>query len=155
MVLVVAAVVLILDQASKAIVVATRPGEAPVELLGGLLTLTYVRNPGAAFSIGTGTTWVFTIIAAVVAVVIVRTSARLRSLPWALALGALLGGSLGNLSDRIFRAPGVARGYVVDWIQLPHWPVFNVADMAIVGAAVGMVLLSLAGRELDGTVHRG
>lgn len=151
----VAVLVLLADQVSKSVVVATRAGQEPVELLGGLLTLTYVRNPGAAFSLGTGTTWIFTIIAVIVAAVIVRTATRLRSRAWAVALGALLGGALGNLVDRIFRAPGIGRGYVVDWIELPHWPVFNVADMAIVGAAIGMVLLSLTGRELDGTVRRG
>lgn len=151
----VAALVVLLDQVSKSIVVATMAGREPIELLGGLTTITYVRNPGAAFSMGTGTTWLFTVVALVVTVVVVRTATRLASVAWAIALGGLLGGALGNLVDRLTREPGFGRGHVVDWIQWPHWPVFNIADAAIVCSAVAMVLLSLTGRELDGTVHRG
>ncbi len=113
---------------------------APVRLLGGLLTLRELRNSGAAFSIGTSMTAVFTLIAVVVIVSILRTARRLRSLAWAVTLGLLLGGATGNLGDRLFRSPGPLRGHVVDWIELPHWPVFNVADSAIVcpPACVGL-----------------
>jgi signal peptidase II len=86
-----------------------------------------------------------------VAIVIARTSRRLGSLGWAVALGGLLGGALGNLVDRLFRQPGPGRGYVVDWIALPNFPVFNVADMCIVGSATLMVILSLRGIEYDGS----
>jgi signal peptidase II len=150
-VLVAAAVtVLVLDIVSKITVVATLSGHAPVRLLGGFLTLLVARNPGAAFSIGTSMTIVFTAIAVTVIVVILRTSRRIRSIPWAVTLGLLLGGATGNLLDRIFRSPGLFRGYVVDWIELPHWPVFNLADSAIVCGGVLAVLLSTRGTRLDG-----
>lgn len=153
--LAVALVVLALDQVTKGVVVSRMPGREPIELLGGLVTITYTRNPGAAFSIGTGTTWLFTLVAVVVVVVILRTATRLRSTGWAIALGALLGGALGNLTDRLLREPGFGQGHVVDWIELPRYPVFNLADSAIVLAAIAMVILTLAGRDLEGAVHRG
>ena len=149
--LAVAAFVLAADIISKAIVVATLSDRPPVRLLGGLLTLRVDRNPGAAFSIGTSMTLVFSAIALGVIVFILRTSRRIRSLPWAITLGLLLGGATGNLTDRIFRSPGVLRGYVVDWIQLPHWPVFNVADSAIVCGGILAVLLTGLGLRIDGT----
>ena len=135
--LLVAAFVVVVDLVSKIIIVARMPGRDPIELLGGFLTITYTRNPGAAFSIGTENTWAFTVIAIVVTVVILRTARRVRSLGWAICLGGLLGGAIGNLIDRVFRSPGTFRGYVVDWIQWPHWPVFNLADAAIVGFGGG------------------
>ena len=150
----VAGLVLAADVVSKYLIVATMADHADMRLLGGLITITYTRNPGAAFSVGTGYTIVFTLIAAAVVVAILRVSRRLYSRRWAIALGALLGGALGNLLDRMFRDPGPLRGHVVDWIELPHWPVFNLADSAIIGAAVLMVLLAVTGREVDGTVHR-
>src|SRR5262249_52316179 len=96
-------------------------------------------------------TIVFTLIAAGVIFFILRTSRRLRSLPWAITLGLLLGGATGNLTDRLLRWPGSFRGDVVDWIQLPHWPVFNVADSAIVCGGTLAVLLAARGFRLDGT----
>ena len=146
----VAVLVLALDIVSKVTVVATLSNRAPIRLLGGFLTLRVSRNPGAAFSLGTSMTLVFSAIAISVIVVILRTSRRIRSLPWAITLGLLLGGATGNLIDRIFRYPGVFRGYVVDWIQVPHWPVFNLADSAIVCGGVLAVLLSIRGVRLDG-----
>jgi len=145
----------ILDQLVKWWVVSTiqpriESGEGPIVLLGGLLKFTYVENTGAAFSIGVGYTWIFTIIAVIVAIVILRTSRRLGSMWWAVALGALLGGLLGNLVDRLTRPPGPGLGYVVDFIQLPYFAVFNVADMFITCSAVGMVLLALRGLEISG-----
>jgi signal peptidase II len=92
----------------------------------------------------------YSAIAITVIVVILRTSRRIRSLPWAVTLGLLLGGATGNLVDRIFRWPGPFRGWVVDWIQLPHWPVFNLADSAIVCGGILAVLLSARGMHLDG-----
>ena len=146
----VALTVLGLDIVSKLLVVAKLSGRPPVRLLGGFLHLLVSRNPGAAFSIGTSMTLVFSAIAVSVIVIILRTARRIRSLPWALTLGLLLGGATGNLVDRIFRYPGLFRGYVVDWIQLPHWPVFNLADSSIVCGGVLAVLLSIRGIQLDG-----
>jgi len=146
-----AAVVYALDLATKTLAVAQLEGREPVSLLGGLLTLRLTRNPGAAFSLGTGYTVALTVVAIGVVVVVVRLSSRLRSAGWAVALGLLLGGACGNLTDRLVRAPGPMRGHVVDFLELPHWPVFNVADSAIVAAAALVVLQSLRGVRLDGT----
>jgi signal peptidase II len=147
----VAGFVLAADVISKAIVVARMAGHPPIRLLGGALTITLTRNGGAAFSIGTSMTIVFTAIAVGVIVYILRTARNLRSIGWAITLGLLLGGATGNLLDRIFRAPGPFQGHVVDWIQLPDWPVFNLADSSIVCAGVLVVLLALRGIRLDGT----
>jgi signal peptidase II len=147
----VAVTILAADAISKAAVVAELSGRPPVRLLGGLLTLDLLRNTGAAFSFGTSMTIVFTVIAVGVIVYIVRTARKLRSMPWAVSFGLLLGGATGNLGDRIFRSPGVFQGAVVDWIQLPHWPVFNVADSSIVCGGVLAVLLAIRGVRLDGT----
>ena len=147
----VAVVVFVADLVSKTVVVATLSNRAPITLLGGLLTLRELRNSGAAFSIGTSVTVVFTLIALGVIVAILRTSRRLRSIPWAVTLGLLLGGAAGNLGDRLFRSPGFLRGHVVDWIELPHWPVFNVADSCIVCGGVLAVLLAVRGISIDGT----
>jgi lipoprotein signal peptidase len=149
--LAVAAFVLAADVISKAIVVARMADHPPIRLLGGLLTVTLTRNGGAAFSIGTSMTIFFTAIAVGVIVYILRTARNLRSIGWAIALGLLLGGATGNLVDRIFRAPAPFQGHVVDWIELPHWPVFNLADSSIVCAGVLVVLLALRGIRLDGT----
>ena len=151
----VAGFVLTADAVSKAVVVSQLSGHAPIRLLGGLLTLRLLRNSGAAFSIGTSVTVVFTLIALGVIVAILRTARRLRSIPWAITLGLLLGGATGNLGDRLFRSPGFLRGDVVDWIELPHWPVFNVADSSIVCGGVLAVLLAARAVSLDGRRHQG
>ena len=142
--------VLVLDIVTKIVVVATLSGRPPIRLLGGFLKLTLDRNPGAAFSFATGMTVIFTLIAITVIIVILRSSRRIRSVAWAITLGLLLGGASGNLVDRIFRSPGIFRGWVVDWIQVPHWPVFNLADSAIVCGGILAVLLSARGIRLDG-----
>jgi signal peptidase II len=147
----VAVSVLALDLITKLIVVHTLSSRPPIRLLDGFLTLLLLRNSGAAFSIGTSMTIVFTAIAAAVIIYILRAARKLRSLPWAITLGLLLGGATGNLGDRIFRSPGLFRGDVVDWIELPHWPVFNLADSAIVCGGVLAVLLALRGIHLDGS----
>jgi signal peptidase II len=149
--LAVAATVLAADIASKAIVVATLSDRPPIRLLGGFLTLIVSRNPGAAFSIGQSLTIVFSAIAVGVIVFILRTSRRIRSVPWAVSLGLLLGGATGNLIDRLLRSPGPLRGHVVDWIMLPHWPVFNLADSSIVCGGVLAVLLAMRGTQIDGS----
>ena len=145
----VAVLVLALDITSKLLVVA-KLSHHQIRLLGGFLTLRESRNPGAAFSLGTSLTVVYSLIAVTVIVVILRTSRRIRSAGWAITLGLLLGGATGNLIDRIFRSPGPFRGWVVDWIQVPHWPVFNLADSAIVCGGILAVLLSARGIHLDG-----
>lgn len=143
--------VLALDQATKALAVHyLAVGDERVDLLGSLLGLRLLYNPGAAFSLGTGMTWLLTAVAAGVVVVVVRMARRIRSTAWAVALGLLLGGALGNLVDRLVREPGVGRGHVVDFIAYADWFVGNVADIAIVAAAALVVLLGLRGTGLDG-----
>jgi lipoprotein signal peptidase len=138
------------DVISKVVVAATLTENVPVRVVGSLLQLDYLRNPGAAFSLGAdGYTVVFTLIAAAVIVAILRIARTLASGPWAVALGLLLGGALGNLTDRIARSPGPLRGWVVDFIQLPHWPVFNLADSAICCGGALMVLLTVLGVHPD------
>lgn len=149
----VAALVLGLDALSKALVVANLTEGEPVHLLGDIFEFTLLRNPGAAWNLGTGYTAVFTVLAVGVIVFVVRVAGRLRSTGYAVAFGLLLGGASGNLGDRIFRAPGLFRGNVVDWIGVVprYYPVFNIADSAICIAAVTFVLLALLGIHMDGT----
>ncbi len=160
-VLIFAALALTVDAVSKALVVAKLQDRPPYHVPGGFLDFDLIRNPGAAFNIGEGQTWVFTFIAAGVVFVILRVARNLRSLPWAIALGLLLGGALGNLSDRLFRSPGVGRGDVVDFLQIHtfpvvhyDFPVFNLADSSIVIGGSLMVLLSFLGMQPDGTRHK-
>ena len=148
--LAVGSAVLVLDLVTKVLVVAELEGRRTVELLGGELFLSVSRNSGAAFSMGQGATLLFTTVAVVVVVVILRISGRLRSAGWALALGLILGGASGNLVDRLFRSPSPGRGAVVDWIALGWFPSFNVADSGIVVGGMLAVLLSFRGIELDG-----
>lgn len=151
--LAVAVAVLVTDIVSKTVVVAVLEDRNPVRLLGGFLTLRVTRNPGAAFSLGgPSLTVVFALIAVGVVVFILRTSRRIQSLAWAVTLGLLLGGATGNLTDRLLRAPAPFRGWVVDWIQVPHWPVFNVADSCIVCGGVLAVFLAVRGVRIDGKV---
>lgn len=149
-----AVVVVAADLATKTWVVRDF-GDGHVDrVIPGFLAILESRNAGAAFGLATGATIVLSVVALAVAAVIVRESRRLRSSPWALALGLLLGGALGNLGDRAFRSPGFLRGQVVDWIALPHWPVFNFADSAITVGGVLAVGLAVAGRRLDGSRER-
>jgi signal peptidase II len=149
-----AAVVLALDVVTKVLVVARLENREPLELLGGQLLIRVSRNPGAAFSFAEGATVLFTLVAAVVVVVILRVSRRLHSRGWALSLGLLLGGASGNLIDRLLRSPGPGRGAVVDFIDFQVWPSFNVADSAIVTGAVLAVVLSFRGIEIDASHRR-
>jgi signal peptidase II len=154
--LAIAAGVLLLDLGSKLLVVATLDRGEDVRLLGGALHLTHARNTGAAFSFAQGFTVVFTLIAVAVAVVIVRASRRLFSLGWAVALGLVLGGSVGNLVDRVFRDPGFLRGGVVDFISVfapggEFFPIFNLADSAITCGGILGAVMALRGIEFDGS----
>ena len=149
--LLVALLVLAADITSKIIVVANLYEGQKVPLIPGVLTLTLYRNPGAAFGIGASLTVVYSVIAVGVVVFILRAASRIRSVPWAVTFGLVLGGAAGNLTDRVFRSPGPLRGWVVDWIELPHWPTFNLADSALVcGIALGL-LLAVLGVRIEGT----
>nr|WP_239072986.1 signal peptidase II [Cellulomonas oligotrophica] len=143
--------VLLVDQLTKVWAVAALEEGERIPLLGELFGLQLIRNPGAALGIATGMTWVLTVVAVVVVVVVARASRRIGSTGWAVALGLLLGGALGNLVDRLVREPGVGSGHVIDF--LAYWRLFigNVADIAIVAAAVLVVLLTARGIHLDGT----
>nr|WP_055504035.1 signal peptidase II [Nonomuraea pusilla] len=164
-----AVVVYAADAVSKTVVLRTLEGKAPLVVIPDVLQFRVIFNSGAAFSIGTGMTFVFTLIAAGVVVAIVRTARKLRSLPWALTLGLLLGGALGNLTDRLLRYPsGFGRptqlqGHVVDFIEvlpghfpvIDYFPVFNVADSAIVCGGILAVLLAWRNVQIDGTRDTG
>jgi signal peptidase II len=150
-----ALVILAVDVVSKVVVVANLQDSEPIRLLGGLVYLIHTRNTGAAFSLASGFTVVLTCIAIGVVIFIIRVSRRLYSAGWAVALGLVLGGAAGNLTDRLFRAPGVMRGGVVDFVSIvdpvsPPFPVFNVADSALVVGVCLAVLLELRGHRLDG-----
>ncbi|MGW2492609.1 signal peptidase II [Streptomyces sp. NPDC001606] len=149
--LVAAALTYALDLGSKLVAVSRLEGREPVAIAGRVVTLQVFRNAGAAFSSGQAFTAVFTAISVAVVLVIARVARRLRSFWWAVALGLLLGGALGNLTDRIFRAPGVFRGHVVDFISVEHFAVFNLADSAIVCGGALVVPLSFLGTSLDGS----
>lgn len=132
------------------------PEGETVPVLGEFLELIYVRNPGAAFSLGSGVTWIFTIALAVVAGLIIWKAFGLQSRLWAVVLGCLLGGVLGNLSDRLFRHPGFPVGEVVDMISMPWMmpAIFNVADIFIVTGMISVALLVVMGLRFDGTRER-
>lgn len=145
--------VVVLDQATKAWAISALTEGERTPVLGDLLGLSLVFNPGAALSIATGMTWILTLAAVAVTVVVLRVASRLGSRTWAVALGLLLGGAVGNLIDRLVREPGIGRGEVVDFIAYADWFVGNVADIAIVAAAGLMILLGMRGVALDGTRH--
>jgi signal peptidase II len=153
MLLTVAGIVLIADIVSKVLAVRLLTPGQPVSIIGDTVTWTLVRNSGAAFSMATGYTWVLTLIATAVVIGIIWMGRRLVSPWWALGLGMILGGAMGNLVDRFFRSPGPLRGHVVDFFSVGWWPVFNVADPSVVGGAILLVALSLFGFDFD-TVGR-
>ena len=149
----VAASVVAIDLVSKQLAIAALTGAAPVRIIDGLLSLRLVYNPGAAFSLASGATWIFTIIATVVVVVVVRVARRIGSALWAVALGLILGGAIGNLLDRLFRPPSFGQGHVVDFIDYAGFFVGNVADIAIVAAGALVIVLTILGIGVDGTVQ--
>ncbi|WP_396891886.1 signal peptidase II [[Mycobacterium] wendilense] len=151
----VAAVILLLDIVTKVLAVRLLTPGQPVSIIGDTVTWTLVRNSGAAFSMATGYTWVLTLVATAVVIGIVWMGRRLVSPWWAVGLGLILGGALGNLVDRFFRSPGPLRGHVVDFLSIGWWPVFNVADPAVVGGAILLVALSLFGFDFDTVGRRG
>lgn len=133
----------VLDLATKLWAVSTLSDRSNIKVIGDFLQLTLVRNPGAAFSVAEGATVFLTLFGFLVMAVIFYYSTRITSKGWSVVLGLAMGGILGNLVDRIFREPGVFRGHVIDWLQIPNWPVFNIADTAIVAAAAISMILSL------------
>ncbi len=140
------------DQLTKALAAARLAGGEQVELIPGLFWLTYVRNPGAAFSLGTQFTVAISIFAIVAVGVVLWLSRRLAgSLLWAVALGLLLAGIAGNLTDRLLRDPGPLRGHVIDFFAVPHWPVFNVADICINLGAALVIVQAFRGIQIDGS----
>ncbi len=146
-----AAGVYAVDQVTKWLAVQHLTGRDPISVVGELLQLRLLYNPGAALSIGNSMTWLLTLVAVGVTVAVVRTSRQLGSRAWAVALGMLLAGAVGNLTDRFLRDPGFARGHVVDFIGYGNWFVGNVADIAIVAAAVLITLLAFRGIDVNGT----
>lgn len=151
-----AAAVVLLDQVTKQLATAQLADAAPVELLGGALYLVHTTNSGAAFNLGSSVTWVFPLIGFVVLGWIGWLGVGLRSRTWGVALGLVAGGAAGNLVDRLFRPPGPLRGGVVDMLSVfapdgSVWPVFNLADSALVLGVVLAVWLEFTGRRRDGT----
>ncbi|HUQ00176.1 MAG TPA: signal peptidase II [Aeromicrobium sp.] len=145
-----AACVWALDQATKALAVARLDPTTSITLVPHVFWLTLTRNSGAAFSAGAQMTVMLSMIAIIVVVTVIRMARRLRDPGWALGLGLLLGGALGNLTDRILRAPSPFRGRVVDFLHLTHWPVFNVADIALTIAAGVILHRGFKGVGMDG-----
>lgn len=146
-------VVLAIDQVTKYWAESVLADRDPIVLIGDLLQLRLLYNAGAAFSIATGATWLLTVLVVLVIAVIIRASAKLGSRGWAAAFGLLLGGAFGNLTDRLFRAPGFPEGHVVDFIAYGGLFVGNVADIAITAAAATIAILTLRGIGVDGRRH--
>jgi signal peptidase II len=145
-----AAFAYLFDQLTKWWVVGTMTEGQIIPVLPPVLNWHFIRNPGAAFSIGSDFTWVFSIVQAVVPLVVFWLSRRLGSMWWSIAFGLLAGGALGNLTDRLFREPSFGLGHVVDFIALPNFAVFNIADSAVVGAVILICVLTLRGIGVDG-----
>ncbi|ERK71739.1 signal peptidase II [Leifsonia aquatica ATCC 14665] len=148
---VVALCVYLVDQIAKVLVVANLYEGQRVEVLGQLLQFNFVKNAGAAFSIGSGSTWIFSIVGVGVLGFVIWYAPRIKSTAWAILFGLLLGGLLGNLTDRLFREPGFGVGHVVDFLQIPILPaIFNLADVAIVSSMALFLILTIRGIGLDG-----
>src|SRR5262249_10345955 len=145
-----------LDAITKQLAVSHLREDSPVRILGGAVYFVLTRNSGAAFSMGTHLTWLFPAITVVVVIGIAWMATRLRSSLWAISLGLVLGGAMGNLTDRLFRAPGVFVGHVVDYISVfsdrgAYFPIFNAADSCLTIGVILAVLLELTGRRRDGS----
>ncbi|HSE08903.1 MAG TPA: signal peptidase II [Nocardioidaceae bacterium] len=149
----IAATAYALDVTTKILAVEHLRGEPRMPLVGDFLSLYLTYNSGAAFSFLTGHTEVLTVVAMIATLVVLWVARRLGSTGWAIALGFLLGGVLGNLTDRLVREPGFMQGHVVDFFMLPNFPVFNVADICINIAAGTIILQALRGINVDGSRH--
>ncbi len=135
-----AAVAYAADRITKLWAEAALAGRPPIVLVPRVLDLTYTTNSGGAFGLGQRAWWLFGVASIAVSVAIVVAAPRIRHAPSAIGLGLILGGALGNLTDRVVRSEGLLRGHVVDFIDIHVWPVFNLADSAIV---IGALLLAL------------
>lgn len=142
-----------IDVVTKIVAVDRLTGQDPVQIVGSYFTLYLRYNSGAAFSFGTSYTLALSCVAILATIVTLWVARRLGSLGWAIGLGFLLAGVTGNLTDRIFRSPGVLRGHVVDFFMFPHFPVFNVADICINIAAAVIIIQALRGVRVDGSRH--
>lgn len=145
----VALIVISLDQITKWAAVRYLENQPPIEVIGEFFQFGFVRNPGAAFSLGTNVTFVFGLFAILVCSLIIWKAKLVEHKIWALAVGGFLGGAAGNLIDRIFRDPGLLSGHVVDFLALPNYPLFNIADSAVVVSAITAVVLSIRGIEIN------
>ena len=143
--------IVILDQITKVLAVAKLEGAAPILLVGDTVRLVLLRNPGAAFSMGTELTVVLSVVATVVVLGLLWFSRRVHSTWWASGLGLILGGAAGNLIDRYFRAPGILEGHVVDFMSVGWWPVFNVADSSLVAGVIVVAVAVLRSIDYDGS----
>jgi signal peptidase II len=149
---VVAAGILALDQFAKYLIVSNLEVGEVVPVLGELLQFHFVKNSGAAFSLASGFTWILSIVAVGVIVAIIVFAKRIKSTAWAWMIGLLLGGALGNVTDRLFREPSFGMGHVIDFLQIWGFPaIFNIADVAICTGMGLFLLLTLRGVRLDGT----
>lgn len=143
----------ILDLATKAWAVNQLANHEPIKIIGSFFQLTFVRNSGAAFSMATNATLLLSLFGIAVLIGIIYFAPQVTSKGWSVVLGLVMGGILGNLMDRIFREPGFLRGHVIDWMQLPHWPIFNIADSAIVCAA--LLSMFLSARNISPITRKG
>jgi signal peptidase II len=147
---VLAVVILVVDQLTKNWAVASLPELDPQPFLGEFLQFTLLYNSGAAWGMGAEITPVVTCLQIAIVIGVIVFAVRSVRSPWyALALGLIMGGALGNIHDRLLRAPGPFHGAVVDFLELPNWPVFNIADMGVVGGAILVIALGLFGLDAD------
>ncbi len=149
--LAIAAAIIALDQITKVLAVVNLEGQQPVRLIGETVRLVLLRNPGAAFSLGTGSTVVLSVISTVVVAGLLWFSRRVHSRWWAWGLGLILGGAAGNLVDRYFRAPGILEGHVVDFVSVGWWPVFNLADSSLVAGVIVIAVTVVRNIDYDGS----
>lgn len=151
-----AVIIFVADQVTKMLVVAQLVEGQRVPIIGDFLVFHFVRNPGAAFSLASGSTWIFSILAAVVTAAIIFFARKIKSFAWAAVFGLLLGGTVGNLTDRLTREPSFGEGHVIDFISTPWMlpAIYNIADIAIVSSMILFVLLTILGINIDGTRNR-
>jgi signal peptidase II len=143
-------VIVAADQLIKSQLIATLTPQHSVPFLGDVVRLYLTYNDAAAFSVGFGQTWIFAVISSIASLVLLWYIPRLQTRSWSIMAGVALGGVVGNLVDRLFREPGFGNGYVVDYLQIPfNFPIFNLADIAIVTMAILTVLRILLGHKIE------
>ena len=147
----IALVVVALDRLTKIWAANTLPLGQSQPVIGELLQFHLAFNPGAAFSIFTNATWLFTAFSTAISIYILYKAKQIKSGLWQIGAGGILGGAVGNLIDRFINEPGFPNGHVTDFIQLPNWPVFNIADSSVFCSAIFLMVISLRGLNYDGT----